>query len=219
MNSAYILGAVFISTLAAGKLPVPSNPPANQTELLAATIQPIVAFMVICSITIHGLSIPSFSLGRRVHTVSRTWSRHAPPEWTNQATRVDRPEDIVINRDSDMERGELPPDEKLDTESRRSTSNRSPIPTEIASDEGSSSDTKLAAEKDEESMKEDNVPDGAEKVLEWREGPHKVVERRAGPGEEVCLVVRVTFLLVLIGIHRLRLKLSGTRTPLAKQNR
>jgi hypothetical protein len=118
-----------------------------------------------------------------------------------------------------MERGELPPDEKLDTESRRSTSNRSPIQTEIASDEGSSSDTKLAAEKDEESMKEDNVPDGAEKVLEWREGPHKVVERRAGPGEEVCLAVRVTFLLVLIGIHRLRLKLSGTRTPPAKRNR
>ena len=32
--------------------------------------------MVLCSILIHGLSIPFFSLGRRVHSVSRTWSRH-----------------------------------------------------------------------------------------------------------------------------------------------
>jgi hypothetical protein len=36
----------------------------------------------------------------------------------------------------------------------------------------------LPIEKNEERKKKDNVPDGTEKVLEWREGPHKVVERR-----------------------------------------
>ena len=47
----------------------------QQIEFLRDTIQPIVAFIVLCSIIIHGLSIPGFSLGRRVHTLTRTWSR------------------------------------------------------------------------------------------------------------------------------------------------
>jgi hypothetical protein len=48
------VGAIFISTLAAKKLPpVGSDGPQDQVELLAASIQPIVAFMVICSITIR----------------------------------------------------------------------------------------------------------------------------------------------------------------------
>ena len=70
------------------------------------TIQPIVAFIVLCSIIIHGLSIPGFSLGRRVHTLTRTWSRRdmigsgrGAPVWTNQATLVTKAEDIIINRD------------------------------------------------------------------------------------------------------------------------
>ena len=73
-------------------------------------IQPIVTFMVICSIMIHGLSIPGFSLGRRVHSVSRTWSRRdtigtrvGAPDWTNQTRLVTRAEDIVINWDSEKE--------------------------------------------------------------------------------------------------------------------
>ncbi len=44
------VGAVFIATLAKAKLPVPQDPPQNQVELLAASIQPIVAFMVLVSI-------------------------------------------------------------------------------------------------------------------------------------------------------------------------
>ncbi len=113
------IGGVFISTLAAqilqdaevsGKL----NP---HGQVLAKTIQPIVAFMVLCSIVIHGLSIPSFSLGRRVRSVSRTWSRHAPPDWTIQTRLVERgAADIVINRDSAMEEGRLAADEKVEVE-------------------------------------------------------------------------------------------------------
>lgn len=177
------IGGVFISTLAAQKLPTPSNPPANQTEMLAATIQPIVAFMVLCSIIIHGLSIPSFSLGRRVHTASRTWSRHSPADWINQARRVENPEDIVINRDDNaLEKGELA--EKVVSQ-RGSTVDGSPSLLTIKAEPNENHNLSETARVDEEKMKEENIPDGDENVSEWREGPHKVIERRAGPGEEV----------------------------------
>lgn len=52
---------MFISTLAVTKLETAEDPPANQEQMLAASIQPIVAFMVLVSITVHGLSIPFFS--------------------------------------------------------------------------------------------------------------------------------------------------------------
>lgn len=94
------LGAVFISTLAV-EVVHKSHQESDELEMLTGTIQPVIAFMVLCSITIHGLSIPSFSLGRRVHSVSRTWSRSATlqSEWMNQTSVVRRPEDIVVNRD------------------------------------------------------------------------------------------------------------------------
>lgn len=157
--------------------------------MLAATIQPIVAFMVLVSITVHGLSIPSFSLGRRVHSISHTWSRHATPDWTDQARHVDRPEDIVINRDSEMERGELPVDEKLEVESKQASADSmtkgSPSPPMKDGSLSEEKDVEAKRQDEEEEMKEENLPDGDENVSEWREGPHKIIERRAGPGEEV----------------------------------
>jgi hypothetical protein len=131
------IGAVFISTLAIEVLRMPKTGTRgimklsgllSETEMLIQTIQPIVAFMVLCSITIHGLSIPSFSLGRRVHSVSRTWSRRdtmnstgaRTPEWANQARLVTRREDIVINRDPtqfppDLEKGQAEKDTTPDS--------------------------------------------------------------------------------------------------------
>jgi hypothetical protein len=47
------VGAIFIATLAKLDLPLAAREteePQTQTELLAATIQPIVAFMVLCSV-------------------------------------------------------------------------------------------------------------------------------------------------------------------------
>ena len=38
-----------------------------------------------------------------------------------------------------------------------------------------------------EEFKADNALDDAEVIREWKEGPHRVIERRTGPGEEVCL--------------------------------
>lgn len=162
------IGAIFISTLASELLRSNIDTPNEQQVLLIESIQPIVAFMVLCSISIHGLSIPMFSLGRRVRTVSRTWSRHATqPEWATQARIVERGgADIVINRDveDDMERGELEV-EKVDTDSTKS---------------GSGSGTKVIAQDDE-------PPDGNDVLSEWQEGPHRIIERRAGPGQEVRL--------------------------------
>lgn len=48
------VGAVFISCLATSNLPTPpEGPPRDQTELLAASVQPIVSFVVLCSIVIR----------------------------------------------------------------------------------------------------------------------------------------------------------------------
>ncbi|GJE88795.1 Na(+)/H(+) antiporter [Phanerochaete sordida] len=186
------IGAIYISTLAAEQLPEPSYPPKSQHELLASTIQPIVAFMVLCSILVHGLSIPFFSLGRRVHSVSRTWSRHDTfsrshhtlPEWANMTRHVVRGHDIVINRDSDMERGEAtvngdetPPTEKVPG------SDTSPTQTTKEGEEPS-------PQREEDDYREENPPDGREVIAEWKEGPHNIVEKRAGPGEEVEVEVQ-----------------------------
>lgn len=47
------VSAVFVSALALTRLPIPATPPADQEQLLAATIQPIVSFVVLGSIIIR----------------------------------------------------------------------------------------------------------------------------------------------------------------------
>ncbi|KAJ9116967.1 hypothetical protein QFC22_004625 [Naganishia vaughanmartiniae] len=103
------VGAIFIATLAKTDLPLAAretDTPVTQTELLASTIQPIVAFMVLCSVVCHGLSIPFFSLTRRVHSMTHTWSRQSfgdEPAWASHARRIRPGESIRINRDDDGE--------------------------------------------------------------------------------------------------------------------
>ncbi|KAG1771605.1 Sodium/hydrogen exchanger [Suillus placidus] len=46
------VGAVFVSSLALTRLPTPEHPPADQAQYLAATIQPIVSFVVLGSIIV-----------------------------------------------------------------------------------------------------------------------------------------------------------------------
>ena len=59
------------------------------------------------------MSIPFFSLGRRVHSITYTWSRNPSqdardePAWTTHARRVQPGQEIVINRDEDPEEGDL----------------------------------------------------------------------------------------------------------------
>lgn len=55
-------GAAFISTLALTHLPAPSGHPANQAELLAVIMQPIVAFTILGSILIRERVADTMSL-------------------------------------------------------------------------------------------------------------------------------------------------------------
>ncbi|KAJ7290048.1 Sodium/hydrogen exchanger family-domain-containing protein [Mycena rebaudengoi] len=199
------VGAIFISTLATQVLQ--ESPKAEEDEqvaLLIKTIQPICAFMVICSITIHGLSIPSFSLGRRVHSVSRTWSRHTTATHTQGPDWMDAVRDgragVVVNRDrpegEDLEMGlgsetekELPdgderPQENIDVRVERS---ESPTAVDTSSGSRDEEEKRQNAEKVHagERPEGDIPPDGEELVTEWQEGHHRVIERRKGPGEEV----------------------------------
>ncbi|KAI9059182.1 Sodium/hydrogen exchanger, partial [Trametes sanguinea] len=108
------VGAIFISTLAVTELPTPHNPPQNQAELLAATLQTIVSFIVLGSIIIHGLSIPFFSFGRNVRSrtvsLTRTWTARnsTQPDWLLWARRTPagstRP-GTPVSETRDVERG------------------------------------------------------------------------------------------------------------------
>lgn len=54
------VGAIFIATLAKVDLPLAARgveEPKSQTELLASTIQPIVAFMVLCSVVCRTFNV------------------------------------------------------------------------------------------------------------------------------------------------------------------
>lgn len=180
-------GAIFISTLANEVIHKAHREDDHQVQMLAGAIQPIVAFMVLVSITVHGLSIPGFSLGRRVHSVSRTWSRHATaPDWTNQARLVDRGDDIVINRDSVMEEGDMSHNEKSILEPTRRPQSRSGSRTPgVTPEDGGSLETKMEEPSPKDDLKE-TPPDGSEVIAEWQEPHHQIIERRTGPGEEVC---------------------------------
>ena len=195
-----IIGAIFLSTLAAEILPRPQNPPANQAERLAALIQPVVAFMVLCSILIHGLSIPFFSLGRRVTTLTHTWSRQPSlPDWALHTRRVERAEDVVINRDpaNIMERGQAGdgakdgltsgPSEMVgpDEDEKRDRG----LPREDR--DSADADALTVAVTEPEEAKADDAPDGTEVYAVWKEGPDRIIERRAGPGEEVSVCPHV----------------------------
>ncbi|GAA5913902.1 hypothetical protein JCM6882_004391 [Rhodosporidiobolus microsporus] len=117
------VGAIFISTLAAEKLPTPNIPPQDSIETLALLIVPVTYCIVLTSIMVHGLSISFFTLGRRVHSrvqsMSRTFTANstnsrfgrtlsfrtrddtAEPSWMSRVKRAERAEDIVINRDEE----------------------------------------------------------------------------------------------------------------------
>jgi hypothetical protein len=53
----------------------------------------------------------------------------------------------------------------------------------------------------EESKADINTPGGTEVFEEWKEGPHRIIERRTGPGEEVCLCFYVVCQRVINECH------------------
>ncbi|KAK4051626.1 hypothetical protein OIV83_002766 [Microbotryomycetes sp. JL201] len=116
------VGAIFISTLAASKLPTPTVPPETSLDRLALIVQPVTYFLVLSSILVHGITIAFFTLGRRVHSrvtsMTRTFTAQSrdsqgvrvmeEPSWMSRVKRAQNREDIVINRDDDAaEKGDL----------------------------------------------------------------------------------------------------------------
>lgn len=127
------VGAIFISTLARLALPEgEAEKDTAQVDRLKETIIPIVSFLVLSSVVtrepagrpprlcsadtrLDGLSIPFFSLGRRVHSIGYTLSRNPSmdtrranePAWTTHARRVLPGQSIRINRDDDPEDGDM----------------------------------------------------------------------------------------------------------------
>ncbi len=165
--------------------------------------------MVLCSVLVHGLSIPSFLFGRRVTTVTRTLSRQPSlslPDWALHTRRIERVEDVVINHDpvSMMERGQISDNAiKRHPSEIMSFDEDEKDPGALRRVDTSDADALTAvAVTDPEEAKPDNPPDGMESY-EWKEGACRVIDWRTGPGEDVrlpflgCLVFcsRMTHLL------------------------
>lgn len=154
------------------------------------------------TLTIDGLSIPFFSLGRRVHSITYTWSRNPSmdrrdePAWTTHARRVIPGQDIVINRDEDPEEGDIGivPREKVHNEKV------------VASDDSQNSSSSRTAGRDETYEMEDREgrddtsgsrssyvddEDGSGNgnrtppLTEYREGHHLIIERKVKGSDEV----------------------------------
>lgn len=100
-SSEQTVGALFISTLARSRLPTATYPPETDLDVLALSIEPIVYFIILCSVLVHGLSIPVFTNGKRLHkrvsSFSRTFTAGSTvggdgePSWLSRVRRVGDP--------------------------------------------------------------------------------------------------------------------------------
>jgi sodium/hydrogen antiporter len=93
------VGAIFVAILARAELetehtiPLAELPPAGTEHYrVIQLVWPIVTFMVISSILVHGSSIAVFTLGKRINTLSLTMSYTTAPEdgpaWMSRLPRI-----------------------------------------------------------------------------------------------------------------------------------
>jgi hypothetical protein len=128
----------------------------------------------------------------------------------------------VINRDpaNIMERGQAGDVEKEGTTSGPSEivvleedekMERGPS----ADGDSADADALTVAVTEPEEAKPDNAPDGTEVYAEWKEGPHRIIERRTGPGEEVSIFLHICVrpradIVLTNGMFRSRLRFNVT---------
>ncbi|KAL1877397.1 Na+/H+ antiporter [Diaporthe australafricana] len=113
------VGAIFVAILARGELeheePVPlSDVPTDVNTPhyhLLTLVWPIVTFMVISSIIVHGSSIAVFTLGKRINTLTITMSYTTAPEdgpsWMNRLPRISSQSKSQAKTMSDTEGDDL----------------------------------------------------------------------------------------------------------------
>jgi len=94
------VSAVFVCNFAQTRLDAPRNPPLSQQDLLATALQPIVSFVVLGSILTHGLSIPFFSVGRRILAISRSLVVDQPDWLRRDAPQVDTERAVHAGEDA-----------------------------------------------------------------------------------------------------------------------
>ncbi|KAI0166159.1 alkali metal cation/H+ antiporter Nha1 C terminus-domain-containing protein [Xylariaceae sp. FL1272] len=93
------VGAIFVAILARAELesehtiPLAELPPVDSDQYQPILlVWPIVTFMVISSILVHGSSVAVFTLGKRINTLSLTMSYTAAPEdgpaWMSRLPRI-----------------------------------------------------------------------------------------------------------------------------------
>ncbi|AEO69090.1 6f7dad8c-aa88-4a37-89ee-bb4a64f90800 [Thermothielavioides terrestris] len=93
------VGAIFVSMLARGEMeaenpvPQPELPgPGSPNYTLVSLVWPIVSFIVVASIIVHGSSIAVFTLGKHINTLTITMSytqaNEEGPSWMNRLPRI-----------------------------------------------------------------------------------------------------------------------------------
>jgi Na(+)/H(+) antiporter len=93
------VGAIFVAILARAELESESTiplaelpPPGTEHYNLIALVWPIVTFLVIASIIVHGSSIAVFTLGKHINTLTLTMSyttaHDEGPSWMNRLPRI-----------------------------------------------------------------------------------------------------------------------------------
>lgn len=92
------VGAIFAAILTRAELETKStqplaevpNDPAEENYLLIQVIWPVVCFLVVSSILVHGSSVAVFTLGKRINTLTLTMSytQGNEPSWMNRLPRI-----------------------------------------------------------------------------------------------------------------------------------
>ncbi|KAL5598684.1 hypothetical protein BROUX41_003403 [Berkeleyomyces rouxiae] len=115
------VGAIFVAMLARAEMEaedtVPTSelpPPGSPHYNLVVLVWPIVTFLVISSIIVHGSSIAVFTLGKRINTLTLTMSYTAAPDdgpaWMNRLPRIlSQSKSQARTVDSDSEGPDFPP--------------------------------------------------------------------------------------------------------------